>query len=173
VLWLRRAPSSRLWGGILIGLVGVALILHPGREVFSPVILLGLASGLLLGVVFLTVGILSRTEQSALILFYNFAISSIGTTPLLVAQWAVPDLTVWILLLLIGLLLAGSQFTVILSLSKAPASVVSPLYYLSVVFTGIIDWIVWGHVPDWQSVVGSILVIGGGTWTVLMGSAAR
>ncbi len=168
-IWLKRQPDSRLWGGIILGLVGVVLILHPGREVFSPAIFLGLGSGVCLGVVFITVGMLSRTESNVLILFYYFLISSVAAAPLLMDRWPTPDPETWLILILIGLLLAGGQFTVTWSLAKAPASVVSPLYYLSVVFTGLIDWLIWKQVPDWLSLLGAALVIGGGTWTVLVG----
>ena len=43
---------------------------------------------------------------------------------------------------------------------------VSPLKYLTIVYGGIIGYLVWGELPDWQSLCGIALIIGTGLYTL-------
>lgn len=54
-----------------------------------------------------------------------------------------------------------------LMLSSIPAVKLAPLNFSVVVFTGILDWIIFGHVPNMLSFLGIILVIAGGILAIV------
>jgi len=55
---------------------------------------------------------------------------------------------------------------------NAKASVISPISYSGVVFTGFWGWYFWDQIPDWLSLSGVILVVIGGVGSVLLGARA-
>lgn len=68
-----------------------------------------------------------------------------------------------------------SQVFVVVAYRYAPAEKVGPFIYSVIVFTALIDWIVWHHRPTLFTYLGMVLVIGGGLVAVrarrLRGSA--
>ncbi len=55
--------------------------------------------------------------------------------------------------------------------AQAPAAQVGPFIYTSVVFAGVLDWLVWGRLPDALSVAGGVLVSGAGILALRLGPA--
>ena len=55
-----------------------------------------------------------------------------------------------------------SQILIVLAYRYAPAEKVGPFIYSVIVFTALIDWIVWNHRPTLFMYLGMSLVIGGG-----------
>lgn len=53
--------------------------------------------------------------------------------------------------------------------SYAKASVISPISYMGVLFTGLLGWLIWGQVPKESAVIGAILIISGGIGAVYLG----
>ncbi|MCC7198342.1 MAG: DMT family transporter, partial [Gammaproteobacteria bacterium] len=58
---LDEHPPARLWGPILLGFAGIALILKPGAGLFTPIAVIGLASGILAAIAMVSVRSLART----------------------------------------------------------------------------------------------------------------
>src|SRR5712691_6964249 len=60
--WLGEPFPRRLWGGILLGFLGLMLILKPGLSIFRPAALVGLSAGLLAALAQVGVRRLTVTE---------------------------------------------------------------------------------------------------------------
>ena len=75
----------------------------------------------------------------------------------------VPDLA---LLMMVGLLGGLAQYLMTLSYQHLALGIISPLKYLSIVFSGIIAYLVWGEIPDLQSLCGIALIIATGLYTL-------
>jgi drug/metabolite transporter (DMT)-like permease len=65
-------------------------------------------------------------------------------------------------LIALGLAQMFSQAFIVVAYRYASAEKVGPFIYSVIVFTAVIDWIVWGHAPALASYLGMALVIGGG-----------
>jgi drug/metabolite transporter (DMT)-like permease len=70
------------------------------------------------------------------------------------------------LLMLVGLLGGLAQYLMTLSYQRLPIATVSPLKYVTIVFSGIIGYLVWGDIPDLQSMCGIALIITTGLYTL-------
>jgi drug/metabolite transporter (DMT)-like permease len=167
-VWQRQRISARLWASLVIGFVGIILILQPGMGVISWGTPLAIAAGAFSAVALVAVRHLNTTEPPARILFYYFLISSVLTAPFIVVnpfvvvKWSTPESRAWIWLLGVGVSMAISQLLLILAYQQASPSRLSPFNYSVVVFSGLIGWIIWDHVPNLLSLSGILLVCLGG-----------
>lgn len=167
-MWLRiRMKPALLWG-TLIGFAGVLLVLQPGLGIFKWQIFYGLISGLGMGITFVSIRLLNKTEGPFLILFYYFLLSSLVMIPFLIWMWTPLTWQLWIWFLLMGACMMGVQTCAILSLREGPAAVLSPIMYLAIVFSLLLDWIFWHHIPNWIALLGALLVIIGGTLSLVL-----
>ena len=71
---------------------------------------------------------------------------------LLVPMAAWPFVAVVAVTLYVGMYLYNKAYTF------APASIVSPVSYIGVVFSGFWGWVVWGHVPDSYAILGMLFI---------------
>jgi drug/metabolite transporter (DMT)-like permease len=164
--WLHEGMARRLWWGIGIGFCGIVLILKPGMGIFSPVALIGLASGVLAAVAMVGVRRLSRTEPTSRIVFYFTLVSACGSAIPLAWAWQTPPVGLWFLLIAMGALASMAQLLMTRAYSHAPAAQVGPFTYTTVVFAALAGWLGWGEVLDWVSAAGALLVMLGGAITI-------
>lgn len=170
-IWLKEPVPKGMNGILLLGFAGVALILKPGTDLFQPVALVALLTGVLAAIAQVNIRKLAVHEPTIRIVFYFALVSSLLSAPPLARVWQNPTLPVWGLALLLGGLATAAQLFLTKSYSLAPAARVGPFIYSTVVFGGVLDWIFWGQLPDWLSVLGAALVIAAGV--LAMGKAAQ
>lgn len=166
--WLRKRVFYHIWVGIVLGLIGIILIIKPLSTPINLGVILGLASGMLFSFTMVGQRILSKTEPAPRILFYYFFSGTLLTTPFAIAEWQPFNLVQLLLLIGTGVFMYLAQALMINAFTYAKASALSPLAYSAVIFSGILGWLVWGHVPDWLSVFGIVLVIIGGIITLVI-----
>lgn len=171
--WFHKRIPWQTWIGILIGFAGVVLILQPGGALFQPVMILGLVSGFCMAITFVTQRILNKTEGLFLVLFYYFLVSSIVMLPLAIWQWMPLDPHTLGALIGIGILNLAAQNCMVFAFSYYTTSILAPLIYFAVIWSGIIDWIFWQTIPNWLSLTGIALVILGGVLSLVLGPMGR
>lgn len=163
-----RMPALR-WLPIFIGLAGVLLILKPGTDGLSFWHLIGFGSAISLAGSMVTTRFLTQTEPNNRIIFYYFSISTLTALPLAIWNWQPIPSEAWLPLLVIGLSIWLVMWLYTQAYRYAKASVISPLNYLGVVFTGFWGWVFWQQVPDDLAIIGTALVFGGGILAMFLG----
>ena len=148
--------------GAGLGFVGVVLVLRPTAGGLGVGELAAFAGALLLATAMMTVRWLGATEPMARVLFYYFVLSTLLAVPFAVVQWRPVPAAGWVWLVAIGVAQVSSQALIVLAYRHAPAEKVGPVIYSVIVFTALIDWVVWRHPPTLVTYVGMALVIGGG-----------
>lgn len=168
-LWLRVPIDKNIWWGIIVGFAGILLILDPSAESFLKVgDLYGLASGISLAIAYTALGRLTKSETFVSIIFYYTSICVIALLPFAIINWTFPDPYVYVLAAASGVLYIAYLFTLQYAYKYMPAVKLSPLIFSAVVFTGLLDWIVFGNVPGWTTVSGIVLVIAGGLLAIMI-----
>jgi drug/metabolite transporter (DMT)-like permease len=164
VAWIvtRQRISKATWIGAGIGFAGVILVLQPQSHSFNIGQLFALSGALFLAVAMMSVRWLGATEPMIRILFYYFLLSTVMAAPIAVFDWQPFPARAWIWLIGLGIALFFSQIFIVLAYRYASAEKVGPFIYAVIVFTALIDWIVWGHPPTLPNYLGMALVIGGG-----------
>jgi len=161
--WLGARIPSRLWGVLALGFVGLLLILRPGTGVFEPAALIGLASAVLASIAQVGIRRLTRTEPVTRIVFYFGLVASAAALPPAVWWWKSPSPATWAVLLLMGVFATVGQLTLTRAYLYAPAARVGPFLYAGPVFAGLLDWLIWGHLPDRLFVLGAVIVVAAAT----------
>lgn len=157
--WLGTRVPARLWGVLGLGFAGLLLILRPGSGLFEPVALVALSSALFAAIAQVGIRRLTRTEPITRIVFLFGLVASLVALPPAVFWWTQPSARTWAILLLMGVFATVGQLTLTRAYAHAPAASVGPFLYSGPVFAGLLDWLLWGRLPDALFVAGAVLVI--------------
>lgn len=164
IAWIvtRQRVARATWLGAAIGFAGVLLVLQPEGKGFNTGELLALAGALFLAVAMMSVRWLGATEPITRVLFYYFLLSTVMSIPIAVFDWQPVPARAWVWLVGLGFAQLFSQILIVLAYRYASAERVGPFIYSVIVFTAVIDWLVWDHAPTLSTYLGMALVIGGG-----------
>lgn len=157
-VWLSEHISLRAIMAILIGFLGVILVLKPTGTIHIAS-LAGLMGGALAALAKVTIRHMSTTEPTSRIVFYFGLISLTVSAIPMVWYWQNPDLTEWMLLLLLGAFGTFGQLFLTKAYFFAPASRIAPFTYSSILFAGIIGWMFWGEIVTLITISGALLII--------------
>ncbi|MBV8830860.1 MAG: DMT family transporter [Acidobacteriaceae bacterium] len=162
-VWFRKSVQPIVWLSLFIGLIGIVLIINPGRQMFqNPSSLIALGAGLCSALALVATNKLSETEPPTRILFYNFGISTLLLIPVCLAAWRPPSMREWLLVLAVGAFYAATQYFIILAYRYANAVETSPFNYTVVIFSGLLGWIFFGNIPAPAAILGTLLICAGG-----------
>ena len=158
----REPIAKATWLGAGIGFAGVILVLQPQAHRFSYGEVFALVGALALAIAMMSVRWLGATEPVSRVLVYYFLLSTVLTIPIAVVDWQPFPARAATWLIGLGLAQLFSQILLVLAYRYAAAEKVGPFIYSVIVFTALIDWIVWHHPPTVFMYFGMALVIGGG-----------
>lgn len=167
--WRGDRISKGLWIAITVGFIGVIFIVRPtATGYFNIGTLYALASGFVMAISALTIRRLSASEPAQRTLFYYCLLGSLTSLPFAFAHWTAINTITWVLLISIGILMYIIQYTLIAAFRYAKASVLAPMSYIAIVFSGILDWLIWNKIPGIYSAIGIILVVLSGMITIFL-----
>ncbi len=166
-MWSRQSIQLRVALSLLIGLLGVLLVIHPGPELLhDPAALLALGSGVLSAIALVATNKLAETDPPARTLLYNFGVSAALLIPVAISVWAPLSLRALLLLVSVGVLFALTQWFIILAYRYASATELSPFNYSVVIFSGLLGWMFYGDVPTAAAMLGTALICSGGILSI-------
>jgi drug/metabolite transporter (DMT)-like permease len=164
-LILAEKIGPRRWGAVALGFVGVILVARPGDDVTPVGLLVGIAAAIGQAAVMITVRQISRTEQTAAIVFWFTVLTTVAGAAMLPFFGRSHDLVTYAMLACAGLLGGVGQLSMTASLRFAPVSVVVPLDYLQIVWGILIGWFVFLAPPTPLMLAGAALIAAGGIYT--------
>lgn len=169
---LGEKVGFRRWTGVIVGFIGVIVLARPDTGL-NPIILLLLASTLCFSIVVVLRRRLSRTDESATIVFYFSLIVVTGAGAVLPWFWHQPNPTQWGLFIVMGIFALGAQFFMMQAIKHAPVSVIAPLLYFSLIFAVTVDVVYWGITPDRTTILGAGIIIAAGLYVIYRESGLR
>ena len=162
VLWLKERAGPARWIALLTGFVGVLIVTHPGADSLQLGALFALGNAIMYGSVTVAVRGMTATESTPTLLMWQVATMAVLHSLLLLFgfRWPVPVDAA--MLILSGVANAAGQFLWTRALQLAPATAVSPFYYLMLVWALVLGYLVWGDAPTPALLIGSGIVVGCG-----------
>jgi drug/metabolite transporter (DMT)-like permease len=171
-LVFKEAVGLSRWAALVVGFLGVLIVANPGAGTFQMGALFALANAVMYGSVTAGVRGMTATESTETLTMYQMVLITVFFALLLPFGFRVPTWTDGLMLALNGVTNAFGQYWWTRALHLAPASAVTPFYYLSLVWAIVLGFLVWGDVPTWPLLVGSSIVVGSGLF-LLWREAAR
>lgn len=167
LIWLKNKIDEKIWWGISVGFIGIIFIIKPSPEMlFREGDLFGLTSGILLAIAYVSLKVLTKTESNVTVIIYYSLIASILSFPFALTGWKNLPLIIWIYAILSGVSFILCLYLIQNSYKYADAVKLSPFNYSVIVFSGLLDWIIFDHVPGWSALTGIVLVTFGGILAV-------
>ena len=162
MLWLKESWTIHRRWALGLSLTGIALLFHPSADLFSLAGLLGLASGAMAGLALTTVKRLSGEDDPISIVVWFALISSIVSAVPLFWSFVWPQGDAWLWLLAVGLFGSLGQLGLTWAYQRVPVTQVSPFGYTSLLFAGLVGFLLWDEVPDLLGIGGMILITAAG-----------
>ncbi len=166
----------RRWSAILLGLVGVLLIIRPGMEGFEPASLFAVLGTLGFAGRDLATRAAPKVLSNVQLGVYGFCVlMPVGLVLLMFDETSggvvLPSGVASLQIL--GTIIFGvaAYYSLTIAMRVGEVSVVTPFRYTRLVFALILGIIVFGERPDVLTIIGSIIIIGGGIYTLFRSRA--
>ena len=163
----------RRWTAVAVGFVGILIILQPGRQAISADIWLPFAAALC----FALYGVLTRlasAEDSALVSFFWTGIwGAVAATALGLWYWEPLAPRDWLWMAALCLAAAVSHGLLIRAYALAEASILQPFAYTQIAWVSIIAVLVFDERLRPNVVLGVLVVVGAGLFTLWRARVTR
>jgi len=162
-IWMRIAIHHRLWWALGTGFFGILLVLDPGFEIFNPAAFLALLSGIFVAISLVSLRLAHYSEPAYRTLFYLFLICLIcpGLISLFTFQtsWETIHFHDFKMLIVIGILGFLYQICMNVTSKNAPMRLISPFFYLTVIFSMVLDKLIWKTSLSMPTLFGFIFIV--------------
>jgi drug/metabolite transporter (DMT)-like permease len=154
----------RRWAAVIVGFAGVILMLDPWGISFHAMSVVVLGATFAYALSNVLVRLVSRYDHDAVSIFWFSVAASLISAVGAVPNWVWPTPVDWLWLVGVGLLGGVAQIMSTRALRLAPAGVLAPFDYASIVFAVLFGYLWFKEEPSHMVWVGLPLVIGSGLY---------
>ncbi len=150
------------WASVLAGFVGVLIVLRPGFAVIDVGAFYALGAVLAFSLYTILTRMVAGRDHTATSMLYVGGIGLVLSSIIGVFYWQPLTYEAWALMAILWLTTTAGHFLVMRALAYAPASVVQPFNYLMLPWAIVLSFVVFGHLIDFVSLVGALVIVGAG-----------
>jgi len=167
-LFMGEKTSRNVIIGILISFVGIVLVINPTVNGFQPASIFALLSGFLAGaaIILLQMFMKQNNNRTKEALFYFFLFCTIITFIGMLFDWVIPSKKQILLLMGVGFFGTFYQLFMTVSLKYIPVKIAAPLMYFSVIFAGLLGWLVFNQSLAMLTIIGMTIAILGSIFVI-------
>lgn len=157
---LGEQVRRRTWLATVAGFAGVLLIARPGGAMAGPGVAYALGGALCYAIYQILTRKLAATEHPTRLLFYTAMVGTLSMSLTLPAYWdgQMPTLTQSLLITSLGLYGGVGHALLIRAFREAPASTLSPLLYIQLIWATLLGWWVFNQLPDFLAITGMLII---------------
>jgi len=161
---LGEQVGPRRWAAVIVGFAGALIVVRPGLGVMGTGAALLLGAALCNALYQLATRKLRAADAPLTTLLYTALAGTVLLSAVVPFAWVAPQPAHWPLFALMGLFGGAGHFTLIKAFQRAPAAVVAPFSYASLVWATGLGFVVFGDLPDLWTVTGAAIIAGGGLY---------
>lgn len=152
-----RVGAAR-WMATLLGFAGVLVALRPTSGALSAPAMVGLLGSMLYATFLAVTRRLRGTPGVALVLAQLIGLTIAGAVTVPFA-WVWPNLAGFAQMASVGVIGITGYFCVNRALQLAPASVIAPFQYLSIIWSVLLGYLAFGDIPGLATLAGAGLIV--------------
>ena len=152
------------WIGIAIGFAGALVVMRPGTDSLQLSILVLLAAAFTNALYQVFTRKLRSGDGPITTLFYTAVVGTAVSTLAVPFYWEPVMALDWLLFAFAGLAGCIGHLCLIRAMHRAPASVVSPFSYSSLLWATMFGFVLFGELPDGWTLSGAALIVGSGLY---------
>lgn len=167
VFLLKEKPSWLESLLLCVAFVGAIFVINPTFSWEVLPALCGFASGICAGFAYTCIRILGKKgERSNMTIFFFSVFSTVASLPFLLISFQPMTFLQVVFLLLAGASAAGGQLCITSAYRHAPAKEIGVFDYTQVLFAALLGFFFLDQIPEWNSFVGYVVIIGAAiaTW---------
>lgn len=146
---------------IAAGFIGALVVLRPGFGELNLGMLTAVGSSLCFASALTMSRNLAQADGPLSTYFSSIVITTLITIPIVGTDLATPGLSAtWIAIILVAITSMVRGIADIEAYRHAEAGILAPVAYLRLVFIGIGAYLMFEETPDWQTVLGAVIIIG-------------
>lgn len=170
---LREKVRPSQWLFVAGCFLGTLVVVRPGGESFSWMLLIPLGLVLVNTAFQLLTSRMAQTEDPLTLQFYTAWIGTVVAGLPVYWDWQrIEDWHLWAAILFMGIASSLGHLLLIWSFRKAAASSLMPFMYAQIPFGMLGGWLVFNHRPDAMAVGGMVLIVASGVGAALHGARA-
>jgi drug/metabolite transporter (DMT)-like permease len=158
---LGETVGLRTWLATVAGFAGVLLIARPGGSLLAAV---GVACALAAALSYAAYQILTRklvaSEPPLRLLFHTALFGTLVMSPAVPIFWdgRLPTVGQGLLVVSLGIYGGLGHFLLIRAFAETPASLLSPLLYVQLVWAALLGWLIFDQLPDLPAIFGMLII---------------
>lgn len=156
----------RRWLAIGVGFIGILIILKPGYGVFAPVAIVPLVGAGMFALYGLLTRYAARFDSTQTSFFWTGVTGAVVMTVIGVWFWEPMSRGDWLWMGVLCLSGVLGHWLLIKCYEVAEASAVQPFAYLQLVFVSILGVVVFGEVIEPNVIIGAVVVVAAGVFTL-------
>ena len=169
--WFLREPMHwERWLATGVGFIGVIIVLGPklmlgaGGGSGGGHHLLMLASAPVFAASFLITKVLTRTETTGVIVFWQALSVTVFSLPMALWVWQAPTLWQWLGFVLCGAMGSAAHYCLTRSFRVADISSTQSVKFLELMWAAGLGWLMFGDVPAQTTMAGGVLIVAATLW---------
>lgn len=159
IFLLEEKVGMRRWAGVATGFVGAMVVVRPGFEAFDWSMLFVLTAALTHAFYQIFTRKARLYDSPITSLFYTGLVGALVMTAVVPHQWQSVEGSDYLLLASLGLAGGIGHLCLIRAFRSAPASVVAPFSYTSLIWATLFGYILFSDLPDRWTLIGACLII--------------
>jgi drug/metabolite transporter (DMT)-like permease len=153
----------RRWAAVIAGFVGVMIALNPSAQSFTPAAMVAIAGSVSFSVLMILTRQVRGTSDTVLVTTQMVGALIAGAV-LAPFTWVPLTWSDSALLVVLGAVATAAHFCVNRSLKLAPASLVVPYQYTTIVWAIILGYLFFGDIPRTAMLAGAAIIIAAGIY---------
>ena len=167
IVVLGEKVSALRWSAVLIGFVGVFIACDPANLGFTLPVLLVLCAAFLWGLSIVLLRKIALKEKTTVQMMLNNVFFLITAGVPMLFYWQTPDLEGGLMLFGAGIIGGFAQFALFEGMKRAPASVIAPFEYTSLIWAFLLGYLIWGDIPRDEVFYGAVLIFAAGLLIII------
>ena len=149
---------------MVVGFIGALIVIRPGFGLTHWAVTMPLLTAACFSLYQIATRKLATVDAPITTFLYTGAVGTLVMTVAVPFFWRWPTADGWVIMVCLGVLGGLGHFALIQAFRRAPASTLSPFNFASIVWTGMLGYMVFGDVPDLPTIAGTTGIIASGVY---------